>query len=213
MWEKIFAQLAAKHPGVSKAVLTLLAKKLADKVTEESQIEGAITDFEANSPISVKDYADFVQQQGDSRVTEAKKKWDVESKKPDPNKPDPETKDDNPNDMPAWAKALQQSVTTLGQQFAAKKTESTLEDLVAKAKAKGIPEAYARKTIIGEDFDLDSSLSALESEWTAIKQADLNTQVAGEKVVTGVKATGKEVSSAIANFAKANVDAAAATNK
>lgn len=213
MWEKIFAQLAAKHPGVSKAVLTLLAKKLADKVTEESQIEGAITDYEANSPISVKDFADFVQQQGDTRVGEAKKKWDIENKKPDPNNPQPKKEDDNPNDMPPWAKALQESVTTLGQQFAAKKTESTLEDLVAKAKEKGIPEAYARKTVIGEEFDLNTALSSLESEWADIKQANLNAQVASEKVVTGVKATGKEVSSAIANFAKANVDAAAATNK
>ncbi|WP_433863151.1 hypothetical protein [Sphingobacterium thalpophilum] len=214
MWEKIFAQLASKNPGVSKAILTMIAKKLADKVTDESQIEGAISDFEANSVLSIKDYADFVQKEGDSRVGEAKKKWDSEHKKDPKTEPDPvDPKKENPDDMPPWAKALQQSVTALGQQFAAKKVESTLEDLVAKAKEKGIPEAYARKTVIGEDFDLDTALSTLESEWADIKQVSLNAEVAGEKVITGVKATGKEVSSAIANFAKANVEAASATNK
>lgn len=208
MWEKILAQLISKNAGVSKAVLTLLAKKLAEKVTEESQIEGAISDFEANSALSVKDYADFVQQQGDARVGEAKKKWDSENKKPDPNNPDPEKKVENTDDMPEWAKALQQSVTSLGQSFAQKKNESTLESLIAKAKEKGIPEAYARKTIIGDEFDLDSTLSTLETEWSEIKQANLNAAVAGERVVSGVKTTGKEVSSAIANFAKTNVEIA-----
>ncbi|TDQ79578.1 hypothetical protein [Sphingobacterium yanglingense] len=212
MWEKILAQLVAKHPGVSKAVLGLIAKKLAEKVTEENQIEGAINDFEANSTLSIKDYADFVQQQGDARVGEAKKKWDIENMKADPNNPDPEKKDENPTEMPDWAKALQNSVTTLGQQFAQKKNESTLAALIAKAKEKGIPEAYARKTIVGEEFDLDSTLSTLEAEWTEIKQANLNATVAGEKVVSGVKTTGKEVSNAIANFAKSNVEAAGAAN-
>lgn len=206
MWEKIFAQLVSKNPGVSKAVLTLLAKKLADKVTEESQIEGAISDFEANSPMSIKEYADFVQQQGDVRVTEAKKKWENE-KKTDPNPTDPEKKVENPSDMPDWAKELQQSVTALGQKFVAKSKETTLEDLVAKAKEKGIPEAYARKTTIGEEFDLDATLSELETEWSAIKQSNLNEAVASDKVVTGIKATGKDISSAITNFAKANVEA------
>lgn len=214
MWEKILAQLASKNPGVSKAVLTMIAKKLADKVTEESQIEGAISDFEANSVLSIKDYADFVQKEGDSRVGEAKKKWDMERKKDPKTDPDPvDPKQEDPDNMPDWAKKLHESVTALGQQFNAKKKESTLEDLVAKAKEKGIPEAYARKTVVGDDFDLDATLSALETEWADIKQANLNAQVAGEKVITGVKATGKEVSSAIANFAKANVEAASATNK
>lgn len=208
MWEKILAQLATKHPGVSKSVLGLLAKKLADKVTEESQIEGVITDYETNSPISIKEYADFVQQQGDTRVTEAKKKWETENKKP--GSTESEKKDVAPDDMPEWAKQLQQSVTILGQQFAQKSNESTMEALIAKAKEKGIPEAYVRKTAIGDSFDLDSALSTLESEWTEIKQANLNATVAGEKVIAGVKTDAKAVSSAIANFAKSNLEAASA---
>jgi len=206
MWEKIFAQLAAKHPGVSKSVLGLLAKKLADKVTEESQIEGVITDYETNSPITIKEYADFVQQQGDTRVTDAKKKWETDNKKP--GSTEPEKKDIVPDDIPDWAKALQQSVTSLGQQFAQKSNESTMDVLIAKAKEKGIPEAYARKTVIGEEFELDSVLTALESEWTEIKQANLNATVAGEKVVAGIKTDQKAVSSAIASFAKNNIEAA-----
>ena len=162
MLEKILAQLISKNPGVSKAVLTLIAKKLAEKVTEENQIEGAITEFEANSTISIKDYADFVQKEGDSRVGEAKKKWDQENKKPEPGKEDQPPavkKDESPNEMPPWAKEMQDSIAKLSNQVTVNKSNSTMEDLVAKAKEKGIPEVYVRKTIIGEDFNMENTLS------------------------------------------------------
>lgn len=215
MWEKILAQLISKNPGVSKAVLTMIAKKLAEKVTEDSQIEGAISDYEANSTLTIKELADFVQKEGDTRVGDAKKKWDQENKKPEQGKDDQPPvgkKDEDPEEMPKWARDLQQTVTALGQQFTVSKTNSTMEDLVAKAKEKGIPEVYVRKTIIGEDFNLDNTLSELVTEWAGIQQANINTQVAGENVVTGVKATGKQVSSAIADFAKKNVEANATKN-
>lgn len=214
MWEKILAQLISKNQGVSKAVLTMIAKKLAEKVTEDSQIEGAISDYEANSTLTIKELADFVQKEGDTRVGDAKKKWDQENKKPEvkDDQPSADKKDDNPEEMPAWAKELQKSVTSLGQQFTAKKTESTMEELVAKAKEKGIPEAYVRKTTIGEDFNLDNTLSELATEWAGIQQANINTQVAGGNVIVGTKATEKQVSSAIADFAKKNVEANATKN-
>lgn len=215
MWEKILAQLISKNPGVSKAVLTLIAQKLAGKVTEESQIEGAISDFEANSVLSIKDYADFVQKDGDTRVGEAKKKWDTENKKPEPGKDDQpaaDKKDVKPDEMPPWAKELKESLTSLSKQVSDNKSTSTMEEFVAKAKEKGIPEVYARKTIIGEDFNMESAVSDLATEWAGIQQTNLNSQVAGEKVVTGVKATDKQVSSAISNFTKANVEAHAAKN-
>lgn len=214
MWEKILAQLISKNQGVSKAVLTMIAKKLAEKVTEDSQIEGAISDYEANSTLTIKELADFVQKEGDTRVGDAKKKWDQENKKPEvkDDQPSADKKDDNPEEMPKWARDLQQTVTALGQQFTVSKTNSTMEDLVAKAKEKGIPEVYVRKTIIGEDFNLENTLSELATEWAGIQQANINTQVAGENVVTGVKATGKQVSSAIADFAKKNVEANATKN-
>ncbi|MGV6947010.1 hypothetical protein [Sphingobacterium kyonggiense] len=215
MWEKILAQLISKNPGVSKAVLTLIAQKLAGKVTEESQIEGAISDFEANSVLSIKDYADFVQKDGDTRVGEAKKKWDTENKKPEPSKDDQppvDKKDVKPDEMPPWAKELKESLTSLSKQVSDNKSISTMEEFVAKAKEKGIPEVYARKTIIGEDFNMETAVSDLATEWAGIQQTNLNSQVAGEKVVTGVKATDKQVSSAISNFTKANVEAHAAKN-
>jgi len=215
MWEKILAQLISKNPGVSKAVLTLIAQKLAGKVTEESQIEGAISDFEANSVLSIKDYADFVQKDGDTRVGEAKKKWDTENKKPEPSKddqPPADKKDVKPDEMPPWAKELKESLTSLSKQVSDNKSTSTMEEFVAKAKEKGIPEVYARKTIIGEDFNMETAVSDLATEWAGIQQTNLNSKVAGEKVVTGVKATDKQVSSAISNFTKANVEAHAAKN-
>ncbi len=153
MWEKILAQLISKNPGVSKAVLTLIAKKLAEKVTEENQIEGAITEFEANSTISIKDYADFVQKEGDSRVGEAKKKWDQENKKPEPGKEDQPPavkKDEIPNEMPPWAKEMQDSIAKLSNQVTVNKSNSTMEDLVAKPRKKEFPRFMSAKQSLGK---------------------------------------------------------------
>ena len=67
---KILAQLVKDYPGLSKHVLGLIADKLAAKVTDESEIEGAIAELE-NTPISIKDYADFLQKETDRRVAAA----------------------------------------------------------------------------------------------------------------------------------------------
>ncbi len=59
---------------------------------------------------------------------------------------------------------------------------------------------------------MENTLSELATEWAGIQQTNLNSQVAAEKVVTGIQATGKQVSSAIADFAKKNVEANATKN-
>lgn len=207
MYEKILAQLISKNSGVSKVVLGLIAKKLAEKVTEESQIEGAISDYETNSPVTIKEYADLLQSESDKRVTEALKKK-VDAPKPDDEKKDVKTDDD----IPAWAKGLVEQVSSLKTELAGNKTKSTLNDLVAKAKEKGIPEKYARKYQVGDEFSMETALTELEAEWSDIRQEAINTSVAGEKIVSGMKTTGKQVSNAIANFAKANVEASATKN-
>ena len=90
MYEKILAQLMAKNPGVSKVILGLIAKKIAEKVTEENQIEGAITEYESNSPVTIAEYADLLQKEGDKRVATALKK----AKEDKPTDPEPDPKDD-----------------------------------------------------------------------------------------------------------------------
>lgn len=209
MYEKILAQLAAKHPGVSKVVLGLIAKKLAEKVTEENQIEGAVNDFETNSLVTIKDYADLVQSESDKRVTEALKK--KEPNPPTPPAPPTPPKDDD--QIPAWAKGLLDTVTGLQKEIAGTKTKSNLDDLVAKAKAKGIPEKIAQKYQIGEGFDVEKALQDLETEWSEIKQSVINTEVGDGKVAAGLKTTGKQVSDAIKSFAKTNVESAAKTKE
>lgn len=207
MYEKILAQLAAKHPGVSKVVLGLIAKKLAEKATEESQIEGVIDEFETNSPLTVKEIADFHQAESDKRVTEAVKKAKGETgKPPKPSKGDDE--EEQQDQVPAWAKGLQETVNNLQKELAGAKTKNTLNDLVTAAKAKGIPEKFAQKYQIGEDFEVDKALTELETEWTEMKQIAVNTSLDNGKVVAGVAASGKDVSAAIKNFAKTNVVAA-----
>ncbi|PPK98982.1 hypothetical protein [Parapedobacter indicus] len=211
MWEKILTQLLSKHAGVPKVVLALIAKKLAEKVTDENQIEGAINDFEANSPVSIKDYADLLQSEGDKRVTEALKKAKEPTPPVSPTPPAPQPKDD---EAPAWfTKFLGGEFKELKSEVYTGKAQKTVDELVSAAKAKGIPEKYARRYQIGEDFDAEKALAEIESEWTEIKQSVINAEVGDGKVVTGVKTSSTGVSDAIAKFAKKNVEAAASKAK
>lgn len=214
-YEKILAQLVAKHSGVPKTVLGLIAKKLAEKVTEENQIEGAVNDFETNSPVSIKDYADFLQSETDKRVTEAVKKAKSETKDPDPKDPPTSKKDvTDPKDIAGIiASEVAKALEPIQAKLAGNEKKSTQDELVAAAKAKGIPEKYAKRYYIGEDFDAEKAISELETEWTEIKQIAVNNSIdTTGGVVAGVKTSTKDVSEAIKTFAKTNVEASKASN-
>ncbi len=163
MKEKILAQLIAKNPGVSKVVLGLLADKLAVTVTEESAIEGAISELD-KGPISIKDYADFLQKEADKRVADALKK----AGKTDPPKDDP--KNDPPkNDDPIAAQlaAINEKLALLEKE----KTQGKLsEKLSAALKEKKIPLALAKGRVPQSEEELESVLSEIETDWTETKQ-------------------------------------------
>lgn len=215
MYEKILAQLVAKRPGVSKIVLGLIAKKLEPKVTEENQIEGAINDFETNSPVSIEDYAGLLQSETDKRVTEALKKAKDANPGPNPSNPDPiDPKNVDPKDIAGIiASEVAKALAPIQAELAGTKTKNTQDDLVAAAKAKGIPEKYAKRYHIGEGFEIEKALTELETEWTEIKQIAVNNSIdPNGGVVAGVKTTGKEVSEAIKSFAKTNIEASKTTN-
>jgi hypothetical protein len=173
MREKILAELRKKYAGLPAHLLGLVADKLATKVTEDSQVEGAVGELE-NLPISLTDYAKVLQQEGDRRVTEAQKEFDKKNPKSDPPKNDPV-----PDDAPAWAKALINQVSEQSktiQQLQQEKVQGSLQQRLAAILAeKKIPAQLANGRTIEKPEDLDTVVAAIESDYTALKQ-DMNNQ-------------------------------------
>jgi DNA-binding FrmR family transcriptional regulator len=209
MREKILAQLKAKYSGVHKAVLELLATKLAAKVTEESQIEGAISDFETTSPVSVTDYAQLLQTEGDRRVTEALKK---EPAKPDPTKADPAKAEKVPaeNDLAAQLAAIAAQLNELKKE----KAQGTATDQVHKKLAdKKIPLSYVKGRVIDPERDIDEQVTEIENDYTAFKQELVNQGLSLQEPPVGGSGgsnpTAKQVEADIAAWAQKGKPAAA----
>lgn len=196
MWEKILAQLVAKHPGVSKSVLGLLAKKLADKVTEESQIEGVITDYETNSPISIKEYADLLQSESDKRVTEAlKKKSDI------PNPPNPPQPGGDPNDVNVIvSKAVAEALKPFQEMAGMMQNNNRLASLKTQLKAKGVDESWAEDVVFNSDYNEAQTVARLETKWNNTIQSGINKQVAEGKIQLGNVVTEEEGIQAIKDY-------------
>lgn len=168
MREKILAQLIAKHSGVSKKALGLIADKLAKKVTEEGGIDDAITGFD--NAVGIKEFADDLQREGDSRVGEAKKEWEKKNP-PKPAKTDEPTDDPKPaEDTPAWAKALLDKVDRLEREKAvgtnASKAEAALKD---------VPKSFWKgRTIPEKEDDLQAFIDSVTTDFTAFKQEQID---------------------------------------
>lgn len=91
--------------------------------------------------------------------------------------------------------------------------EITLNEIIERGKAKGIPETFLKRSTIDTASTADENLTRMESEWGELKQIAINSSIGDGKVVAGITATGENVSAAIKNFAKSNVDAAAVKPK
>jgi len=202
MYEKILAQLMAKNPGVPKAILGLLATKLAAKVTEEDQIEGAITDFESNSLVSVADYAALLQKDGDKRVADALKKAKKEAgieTDEDPEK----GKGGNQADISKLiadgiAAAMKPVLETIG----TSKVKETKESLRAALKLKGVPEDWADDIHISEDFDSEATVTRLETKWNNAQQVAINKAVGDGTVFQSNGRSTTKIEDSIKEFGK-----------
>lgn len=183
MQELILAQLVTKNAGVSKVVLGLIAKKIAEKVTEESQIEGAIADFEEKSVVSVADYAALLQSETDRRVTEALKK----AKEPDtpPNPADPPKPAESTDVAGLIAAEVAKALAPIQALTGQIQNSTKINGVKAKLKAKGIAEDWADDIVIGEDFDEEATVARLEKKWNDAKQAIINTEVGEGRFIKG----------------------------
>ena len=164
--ELILAGLQQKFTGVDTAILTRIATKKAEGVTDETKVNSIVEGISFSDVLN--SYGDF--RAGDASktaVTNYEKKHNLKDGKPveNPN-PKPEEKKD---DVPAWAQALIDSNKSLSDkltQFEAEKAQATRsQQILAKAKEYGIPENYAKRCAIKDDEDLDAYFKDLKQEF------------------------------------------------
>ncbi len=176
---KILAQLKAKFPGASNALLDRVASVLEKTVTKEEDIETAVN----GSAGLVQEFASFHQSEADRRVTEAVQKREAElkaeyekGKKADPQK------DPKEGDMPDWAKELVQTNKALVEKvtsFEQATTQKSLaERLVQQLNEKKIPAKYYTKAIEGRTFkdeqEMATFATSLETEYAEFNQELVN---------------------------------------
>ena len=164
--ELILAGLQQKFTGVDTAILTRIAIKKAEGITDETKVNSIVEGISFSDVLH--SYGDF--RAGDASktaVTNYEKKHNLKDGKPveNPN-PKPEEKKD---DVPAWAQALIDSNKSLSDkltQFETEKAQATRsQQILAKAKEYGIPENYAKRCAIKDDEDLDAYFKDLKQEF------------------------------------------------
>lgn len=162
---KILVALKTKYKtfGFGDKAFDGVADYLSKTVTEESQIETAISGVEGllkafqGDIDTVRNEKSGLQKQLDELKTK------IEN--PNPN-PKPEEKKD---DVPAWAQALIDSNNSLLAEVSTLKQEklqaTRQEQIMAKAKEYGIPKNYAKRCAIKDDEDLDVYFKDLKQEF------------------------------------------------
>ena len=162
---KILVALKTKYKtfGFGDKAFDGVADYLSKTVTEESQIETAISGVEGllkafqGDIDTVRNEKSGLQKQLDELKTK------IEN--PNPN-PKPEEKKD---DVPAWAQALIDSNKSLLAEVSTLKQEklqaTRQEQIMAKAKEYGIPKNYAKRCAIKDDEDLDVYFKDLKQEF------------------------------------------------
>ena len=169
--ELILAALQTKFAGVDAAILTRIATKKAEGVTDESQV---------NSIVEGISFADVVNSYGDYRagqaqlsaVTNYEKKHGLRDGKPieiiNPDLKNQPKTGEKKEDVPAWAQALIDSNKGLSDKLAKMEEEKSqatrMEQILSKAKEYGIPVNYAKRCAIKDDEDLDAYFKDLKQE-------------------------------------------------
>lgn len=171
--EQILAGLQTKFSGVDAAILTRIATKKAEGVTDASQVPTIVEGVGFSDVLT--NYGDF--RAGDATfksVQNYEKKHNLKDGKPieNPN-PNPQP---NPTEQPDMAKIIADAVSAAVKplsdkltQFETEKTQTTRqEQVLAKAKEYGIPESQAKRYSIPDDADLDAYFKDVKQELTNV---------------------------------------------
>ena len=158
--EQILAGLQTKFTGVDTAILTRIATKKAEGITDETKV---------NSIVEGISFSDVLNSYGDFRAGDASKTA-VSNYEKKHNLKDGKKLEDKTDDMAAIiANAVSAAVKPLSDklaQFETEKLQATRqEQIMAKAKEYGIPENYAKRCAIKDDEDLDAYFKDLKQEF------------------------------------------------
>ena len=198
MLKQIQAKLEAKFPGLPKVFLGLIAAQLAAKVTDESGIDQAITDYD--NTVSIQTLATEFQKEGDRRVADAEKEWKKKNptktgkdgKTDDDLKDDP-LKDKDDNELVKLVKGLAATVEGLK----AEKTQSSMRSRAAE-KLKEVPKAWWNKRAFPEkEEDFDQFIEDVQKDWKDFMQEQINSGLMNAEKPSGgeigiIKPSGKE---------------------
>lgn len=180
--ELILAGLQTKFSGVDAAILTRIATKKAEGVTDASQVPTIVEGI---------GFADVLTNYGDFRAGDAtfksvqnyEKKHNLKDGKPIENPNPNPTPQLNPNpDQPDMAKIIADAVSAAVKplsdelaQFKSEKSQATRqEQILAKAKEYGIPETFAKRYAIPDDADLDTFFKDAKQELANIGFSGVN---------------------------------------
>ena len=170
--EQILAALQQKFSGVDTAILSRIANKKGEGVTDESKVNSIVEGIGFQDVLN--SYGDF---RADGAASTAVKNYERKHNLKDGKPVDEPTPTPTPTPTPPKepqdiakliAEAVSAAVSPLSDkltQFEAAKTKETRgEQILAKAKEYGIPDTIAKRYAIPDDADLDSYFKDAKQE-------------------------------------------------
>lgn len=169
IFEQILAGLQQKFAGVDTAILTRIATKKAEGVTDETKVNSIVEGISFQDVLT--SYGDF--RAGDARITAVasyEKKHNLKDGKPieNPEEKKDEKKNEKKDEVPAWAQALIDSNKSLSEKlsnYEAEKAQAQRNSQIsAVAKKYGIPEFMLKDRNIPEKTDLDTYFKDMKQD-------------------------------------------------
>ena len=185
MVDKLLQSLKTKyaHLGLEENILKAIATRLANAVKEESEIENVVKGVEEEVKL-----LQSVADKGRTSLTkaeEARKKLEKELEEeraksnPNPQNPPAPSTDPKPDEVPAWAKGLLETVKKQNETIAAfqaeKQQQSAKERFINQLKTQGVSETFYKRHL-ERTFKDDTEMEAFVNELKADEQAFLQTQ-------------------------------------
>lgn len=166
--EQILAALQQKFSGVDTAILSRIANKKGEGVTDESKVNSIVEGIGFQDVLN--SYGDF---RADGAASTAVKNYERKHNLKDGKAVDEPTPTPTPTNEPQdiaklIADAVSAAVSPLSDKLtqfeAAKAKETRDEQILAKAKEYGIPDTIAKRYAIPDDADLDSYFKDAKQE-------------------------------------------------
>lgn len=164
--EQILAALQRKFSGVDTAILSRIANKKGEGVTDESKVDSIVEGIGFQDVLN--SYGDF---RADGAASTAVKNYERKHNLKDGRAVDESTStsENEPQDIAKLiAEAVSAAVSPLSDKLtqfeAAKARETRGEQILAKAKEYGIPDTIAKRYAIPDDADLDSYFKDAKQE-------------------------------------------------